>query len=47
MAKITKDDVRAILALKGSSTQREIAKTFGIKQTQVWRIQHGESWANV
>lgn len=46
-AKITKDDARAILALKGNATQREIAKQFGIKQTQVWRIQNNESWANV
>lgn len=43
-AKITKDDARAILALKGSASQRKIAKHFGIKQTQVWRIQQGESW---
>lgn len=42
-AKLTKDDVRAILMLKGTVSQREVAKKFGVKQTQVWRIQRGES----
>lgn len=45
-AKITKDQAMAIRTLKGSASQREIARQFGIKQTQVWRIQHSESWAH-
>lgn len=43
-AKITEDEAREILTLKGSATQREIATLFGITRSNVGSIHRRESW---
>lgn len=43
-AKLTRDDVRAILAASGHESQRSIAKRFGISQSQVGNILRGDAW---
>jgi hypothetical protein len=44
LAKLTDDDVKKIRALRGSRSQKEIGKMFGIGQMQVSRIQRREQW---
>lgn len=46
MAKLKKEDVRAILRDK-HSTQRELAKTYGVSQQHIWGIKHRKVWKNV
>lgn len=43
--KLTEDQARAILVLKGAKTQAEIAKQFGVGQNQISRIHRGEEWS--
>lgn len=42
--KLTERDVTEIRSLKGSATQRALAKRFGISQQMICRIQNGLSW---
>ena len=44
-AKLTEETVLAIKALEGSTTQRAIAKRFGISFKQVNDIYRGKSWS--
>jgi len=44
---LTEADVRAIRALAGSKSQREIGKQFGVCQTTVSRIVNGVRWIMV
>lgn len=46
-AVLTEAQVAEIRSLKGTLSQREIGKRFGIHQVQVGRIQRGERWKNV
>lgn len=43
-AKLTKDDVADIRAMKGKLLQREIAEMFGISRENVSAIQRNKSW---
>ena len=43
-SKLTEDDVREILRLKGELLQREIAKLFGVHKETVGAIHRGERW---
>lgn len=43
-SKLDQDKVREICALKGSLTNRQIAKNYGISTTTVSEIQLGRSW---
>ncbi|NNH67785.1 hypothetical protein [Rhizobium laguerreae] len=43
-AKITDDEAREILALKGVEPQSALVKRFGVSQTTVSKIQCGKSW---
>lgn len=45
-AKLTSAEVSTIRMLKGVASQREIARKFGVKQTQVCRIQQNENWVH-
>jgi hypothetical protein len=46
-AKLTEDEVREILALRGKLSQKEIAKRFGVSDTHVYDILNGRSWNHV
>lgn len=43
--KITEDQAREILALKGSKPQRLIADRYGVKRQAISKIQTGKNWA--
>lgn len=45
--KLTEDDAKKILSLKGKKTQQEIANQFGIKQTTVSAILRGKTWKHL
>ncbi len=47
LAKKTAIEILKIRSLSGSVRQRDIARLFGISQTQVGRIVRGESWKHV
>ena len=47
IAKLTPEDVRAIKALKGQKTQREIAKMFGVQHAIIGSIHRGKTWADL
>lgn len=44
-AKLTEDDVREIIALKGIEMQRNLAERFGVRRTTIASIQQGRNWA--
>ena len=44
-AKLTEEDVREILRLKGLEAQRSLARRFGVSQTNVRLIHLGDSWS--
>lgn len=47
-AKVTEDDVRAMLALvRQGVQQRKIALAYGLSQTQISRIARGQTWPTV
>jgi hypothetical protein len=46
-AKLSPDQVREILALKGKLLQREIAQMFGVGQVQVSRIHRRDKWGSL
>lgn len=43
-SKLTEEDARAILGLKGKMLQREIAELYGLKQSTVSNIHTGKLW---
>lgn len=43
-AKLSDDQAREIIELKGIKTQQEIADEFGLSRNQVFRIQAGKCW---
>ncbi len=43
-AKLTTDEVREIIGLKGTMTQKEISLRFGVRTQQVSRIHRRERW---
>lgn len=43
-AKITESDAKAILSLRGTLTQPEIAKQFGVSRATVCSIHNGRNW---
>jgi hypothetical protein len=44
-AKLTEDDVRIIISLKGAETRVSLAARFGVSQQAIYRIQIGRTWA--
>jgi len=46
-AKLTEADVLAIRAARGQTTQRALARQFGVSKTQISAIQRREQWAHV
>lgn len=46
-ARLNESDVREIRALRGSLTQVEIGRRYGIRQTTVSEIQRGNLWSHV
>jgi hypothetical protein len=44
-SKLTEDQAREILSLKGKNTVRELSSQFGVSPMVVSRIQNGKSWA--
>lgn len=46
-AKLTEDQVREIRRLRGSKSQSEVAKRFGVSKTGVWNIWARKSWSHV
>lgn len=42
--KLTESEVREIVALKGTMSQREIGNTFGVDQSLISRIYNGSVW---
>lgn len=44
-AKLTDDNIREILSLKGTMPQRFIAKKFGVTQSHISRIYSGDVWS--
>lgn len=47
LSKLSEDQVKMIISLKGLESQRETAKRFGIDQTNVSLIQRGSSWKHI
>lgn len=47
MAKISEDDVREIIRLKGIVTQKELSKRFGIVQSKISAIQRRQLWKHI
>lgn len=45
MSKLTEDQVRVIRAMTGRATQTSLAKTYGVTQTVISRIQSGQAWS--
>jgi hypothetical protein len=45
--RLTEDEARAILAMKGKGTQMEVAKLFGVCQATVGSIWIGRSWSHI
>lgn len=45
MSKLTEDQAREIIALKGIKTQRELAERFGVVQSTVSHIQRRKVWS--
>lgn len=46
-SKLTKEQVLEIISLKGSATQSEIARMFGVSQPSICLIHRGKNWAFV
>lgn len=46
-ARLTDDDVRRILALKGRGTQKAVGAQFGVSKFAVYRIWNGTGWAHL
>lgn len=46
-SKLTEAQAREILALKGTASQREIAKLFPVNQQHISRIHNGTRWAHL
>lgn len=46
-AKLTEDQAREILRLKGVKSQYELAKQFGVRQPSISRIHQGKRWAHL
>jgi hypothetical protein len=44
LSKLSQDDVRAILGLKGLKKQYEIAETYGVSKSLISRIHRGLNW---
>lgn len=44
-AKLSEDQVREVLSLRGSFTTRMLAEMFGMSQSQISRIHLGQSWS--
>lgn len=44
MSKLTEDDVRQILSLKGKEPQNSIAQRFGVARGTIGKIHRGEKW---
>lgn len=46
-SKLTEDQVKEILSLKGVLSQSKIAKKFSVSQSNIWFIHNGKSWKNI
>lgn len=44
MAKLTEEQVRSILSIRGEKTQKEIAEMYGVSEMTISRIYSGEAW---
>lgn len=44
-AKLTEEQVREIIALKGAEKQNAIAKRFGVRRQTIYKIHSGKRWA--
>jgi len=45
--KLTEDEVHEIRALRGIVSQRDLAKQFGVSNSQICRIQAGTRWTHL
>lgn len=45
--KLTEDQVKEIIAIKGKGSQKSIAERFGVAQSVISRIQSGKNWRHV
>ena len=47
LAKLTDKDVRKIIRLKGTMTQKDIAKQFQVCRESVAQIHQGKTWKHI
>lgn len=47
MVKLTEQNVRYIRSLKGSCTQKEVARKFDVSESLIWKIWNHKIWRNL